>query len=577
VSWPFREVWGVDFEFHAPPGHRPRPICLVARELNTRRLERRWLWEEPAAPPPYPTDPGALFVAYYASADLGCHLALGWPLPARVLDLYAEFSRRTSGLAVPNGRRLLGALSYHGLDALAAVEKREMQGLAMRGGPFTPSERAALLDYCQSDVDALAGLLPAMAPEIDLPRALLRGRYMAAAARMEWNGVPIDTATLARLRANWDHIQDRLIARIDAGYGVFEGRSFRADRFGAYLARAGIPWPTLPSGQLALDDDTFREMARTYPAQIAPLREVRDSLSKLRLNNLAVGPDGRNRVLLSAFASKTGRNQPSNSSFIFGPSAWLRGLIKPGPGRAVAYLDWEQQEFGIAAALSGDTAMMEAYRSGDPYLAFAKQAGAVPPEATKDTHGPQRELFKACVLAVQYGMGEVSLAQRIGKPVAYARQLLALHRQTYPTYWAWSEAAVNRAMLHGRLHTAFGWQVHVGPDANPRSLANFPMQANGAEMLRLASSEATEGGVQVCAPVHDALLVEGPADQIEEVVGQTQAAMRKASEVVLAGFPLRTEAKVVAYPGRYMDKRGRVMWDTVQDLLPQGGGRCNGP
>ena len=48
--------------------------------------------------------------------------------------------------------------------------------------------------------------------------------------------------------------------------------------------------------------------------------------------------------------------------------------------------------------------MMEAYPSGDPYLAFAKQAGAVPAHATKDTHHAKREQFKACVLAVQYGM-----------------------------------------------------------------------------------------------------------------------------------------------------------------------------
>ena len=38
-------------------------------------------------------------------------------------------------------------------------------------------------------------------------------------------------------------------------------------------------------------------------------------------------------------------------------------------------------------------------------------------------------------------------------------------------------------MLHGRLHTAFGWEVRAGPEANPRSLANFPMQDNGAEMM----------------------------------------------------------------------------------------------
>jgi DNA polymerase I len=60
--------------------------------------------------------------------------------------------------------------------------------------------------------------------------------------------------------------------------------------------------------------------------------------------------------------------------------------------------------------LSGDLAMQAAYRSGDPYLAFAKQAGAVPSDATKRTHGPTRELFKQCALAVQYGMEAESLA-----------------------------------------------------------------------------------------------------------------------------------------------------------------------
>ena len=55
-----------------------------------------------------------------------------------------------------------------------------------------------ILDYCESDVDALARLLPAMLPRIDLPRALLRGRYMAAAAAMEYAGMPIDVPTCWR-------------------------------------------------------------------------------------------------------------------------------------------------------------------------------------------------------------------------------------------------------------------------------------------------------------------------------------------------------------------------------------------
>jgi hypothetical protein len=68
------------------------------------------------------------------------------------------------------------------------------------------------------------------------------------------------------------------------------------------------------------------------------------------------------------------------------------------------------------------------------------------------------------------------------------------------------------------------------------------MQANGAEMMRLACCEATEKGVGVCCPVHDALLIEAPAHEIEAAVEATRAVMQKASEIVLAGFPLRTEA-----------------------------------
>jgi len=563
----FQEVWLADFEFRAPAGERPSPICLVARELRTGRTLRLWQDELLAQRvPPYPLGPEALFVAYYASAELGCHLALGWPTPVRILDLFAEFRCLTSGLTVPCGNGLLGAMAYFGLDGIESDEKTSMRELAMRGGPYTNAEKVALLDYCESDVLALSRLLPVMFPKIDLPRALLRGRYMAAAAKIERNGVPIDADTLGRLRANWTSIQDRLIVAIDRNYGIYDGRTFKTDRFAAWLATKGIPWPRLTSGALDLTEDTFRQMARSY-VEVAPISELRHALSQLRLSELAVGSDGRNRCLLSAFQARTGRNQPSNSRFIFGPSVWLRGLIQPKPGHAVAYLDYEQQEFGIAAALSGDQAMQAAYASGDPYLEFAKQAGAVPLDATKASHKQQRDLFKACVLAVQYGMGPQSLAERIGQPEYQARELLRLHQETYPTYWSWSDAAINHAMLRGWLHTVFGWRVQVGPDANPRSLANFPMQANGAEMLRLACCLATERGIQVCAPVHDALLIEAPADDIDRVVADTETIMAKASRIVLDGFELRTEVKVVRHPDRYTDVRGERFWREVMSIL----------
>jgi DNA polymerase-1 len=487
-------------------------------------------------------------------------------MPTRILDLFTEFRCQTNGLPTVAGRSLIGALTAYGLDNIGAVEKTEMRDLILRGGPWSSEERGAILAYCESDVHALARLLPAMLPKVDIPRALLRGRYIAAVARMEHAGVPIDMETLTQFRAHWTDIQDALIARIDAEYDVFEERTFKAMKFAVWLERTGIPWPRLGTGGLNLSDEAFREVARSHP-QVAPLRELRSALSELRLNDLAVGRDGRNRCLLSPFQARTGRNQPSNSKFIFGPSVWLRGLIKPPPTHGVAYVDWSQQEFGIAAALSGDPNMMQAYRSGDPYLAFAKQAGAVPPEATRQTHSAQRDLFKACVLAVQYGMGPDALASRIGQPPVIARDLLRAHQETYRVFWRWSDASVDHAMCKNSLHTVFGWTIHVGEDSNPRSLRNFPMQANGAEMLRLACCLATERGVEVCAPVHDAVLICAPLDELEHDVAVMQGGMAEASRIVLDGFELGTDVKVIEYPNRYSDPRGEQMWREVSDLL----------
>ena len=122
-------------------------------------------------------------------------------------------------------------------------------------------------------------------------------------------------------------------------------------------------------------------------------------------------------------------------------------------------------------------------------------------------------------------------------------------------------------MLYGSLHTVFGWRVHVGEISNPRSLRNFPMQANGAEMMRLAACLATERGIEVCAPVHDAFLICAPLDRLDADIAAMRAAMAEASRVVLGGFELGTDASVVRWPDRYMDPRGQVMWEQVMRLL----------
>lgn len=563
----FQRIYCVDFEFTAPPGDTPTPLCMVALEVRSGRLIRSWFepGTSPTSPLPLDTD-DSLYVSYYSTAEIGCHLALGWGYPTHLLDLFVEFRRYSNGARWRLGNSLLDALAFFRIDAIEAAQKEDMRELAMRGGVYTQTEKSALLDYCQSDVVAVAKLLHAMAPGIDLPRSLLRGRYMTRLAKVENNGIPIDTSTLGELRTRWKDIQSKLIERVDQDYGVYEGAQFRQKKFAEFLVRNEIKWPKLPSGRINLSEDTFKSMSLLYP-QLNPLRELRSTLSKMRLNELAVGKDGRNRCILSAFRAKTGRNQPSNSKFIFGPAVWLRSLIKPTKGRAIAYIDWEQQEFGIAASLSCDKTMIAAYEAGDAYLEFAKQAGAVPPSGTKVSHKHEREKFKQCALAVMFGMGSKSLALKLGLAPIFGEELLNLHRRTYSTFWRWQQHVTHQARLRGYIETVFGWRLRVSDETSGPSLSNFPIQANGAEMLRLAITYAIDAGITVIAPVHDALLIEANSHELVAAIATTKMAMGRASRDVLSGFELRSDVKEFHYPERYVDERGIQTWDQIMSLL----------
>ena len=339
--------------------------------------------------------PTFFLFAFYASAEMGCHLALGWPMPARILDLFCEFRNATNGLTTVAGSGLLGALAAYGLDGIGAHEKDGMRDLILRGGPWSPEERRAILDYCETDVDALARLLPAMFAKghVDLPRALLRGRYMGAVAAMEHNGVPIDTAYLARLRTHWGHLQDRLIADIDSDYGVYDGRTFKADHFADYLARRkrlAVPG----SGRLALSDDDFREMARitrTSPPARATDRTVGATADRPRSRPrrpksvLAVGLQGEDRAQPAATRSSS-LGRPFGS--------WPN---QAAAGRALAYIDCAAR-VRHSGGVVGRRHMHDAYHSGDPYLAFAKQAHAVPHDATKKATPPSGNCSSSATL-----------------------------------------------------------------------------------------------------------------------------------------------------------------------------------
>jgi DNA polymerase I len=578
---PFKEIWLHDFEFVSQPGERPDVVCLAAHELRSGRTLRLWR-DELREQPPYRTDDGALFVSFVANAECACHLALGWPQPSNVLDLSPAFRNLTNGRSTPEGKGLIGAQRYYGLDAIGSKQKDAMQKRVMKGWPFTPEERQKILQYCYSDVDALARLLPKILPEIDLNIALYHGEFAAVSALMEHHGVPIDMEIFPPLadENTWGAVRDAMVPAIDAKYGVYargeNGEwSFNTGLFDAYCVREGIAWPRLESGKLNMKRKTFEDMSKGRP-QLEDLRQLRHTRDKMRKIKLAVGADGRNRTVLWPFKAKTSRTQPKASQWIFSPAVWLRSLIKPAPGMAVAYIDYSSMEFLIAAVLSDGhcgpvNAMLDMYKSGDPYLSFAKRVGAVPSSATKKSHAEVRDKYKVMLLATQYGMSAETLAGRLGVSSFEAHEMLNQHRELFAQYWKWSDDWVAHSLQTGVMRTAFGWEYRIGivePTVNARSIRNWPVQATGADILRIACILAARHGIRILAPVHDAVLIEAPLEHIEADVALMQEIMRRASRIVLNNdangtHELRTDAKIIRHPARYADKRGEDIWAYV--------------
>ena len=85
--------------------------------------------------------------------------------------------------------------------------------------------------------------------------------------------------------------------------------------------------------------------------------------------------------------------------------------------------------------------------------------------------------------------------------------------------------------------------------------------------LRLACCLGTERGIEICAPVHDAVLICAPLDRLEDDIATMRAAMAEASRIVLGGFELRTDATRILYPHRFQDSRGIGMWRQVMELI----------
>jgi DNA polymerase family A len=587
-SWA-RRIIVDDFEFTQNANKCNDPICFVTKELRSGECVK--LWRDQLDRHPFsPQDKDTILIAHAASAEMQCYLALGWPVPAHIIDTYAE-SRNHFNIAVSkndartNHCRLFDALAGFGIAPTrnrTTEEKTRWRDLFIANGPWTPELREGGLDYCADDVLDTERLFYRLAPTFRyMTEVFKRGKFAYAAAKVERTGIPIDMSTFYDYREHREMLVQRLVEDINEGLNIYVGASLNNALFGKWLAEAGIhDWPRTRTGDLKTDKETLKDMEGVHPS-IVKIKELQKTISGMKNNDLslAIGADGRNRTSVRAFGASSSRNTPRASEFIFGQAKWYRNLIKPEQGFSLAYFDYEQQEFAIAAVLSKDEAMKQAYLTEnpltgkcDPYMAMVLMTGFEPTAAN-------RRLFKTCTLGIQYGSGPRRLARQLGIPFQKARDLHLMHRMLFPKFWDWTTRIAHHAMAYNELHTVYGWTtrpaltprndcpgIYTDPP-NIRAICNFPMQANGGEILREATCRAVDAGVDVCGLVHDAIVIVSPTSRFAEDKAKTLAAMEEASRLVLGGFTLRIEEVSVSWPHNFADKDGAPMWAEIQRLM----------
>jgi hypothetical protein len=437
VSGNFSTVVVCDFEYEIADGDLPNVLCMVAYVLseNLQHVRTIRMWRgDFGSSPPFDIGPNTLFVAYSAWAEMTCFTTLGWKFPEQIFDQHTAYLA-ASNILLPHNpdelrkrprKRLSDACRAYGIEGWENIDK-ETIARDIGQGRWRDHGREAVFEYCEEDVRASTALLhkqlrghPRL-PRANVEHVLHWSNYSAkAVAQIQARGMPIDVSLWNLVQENKMAVVRRLLQRFDPSYGsdnpiYTPDGEWSYDRFEQWLASAGVTaWPRLESGRLDIDGDAFRMMS--YVPGVEGLHALRDSIGFIVRARIPIGRDGRNRPSLFPFCTATGRNAHAKS--LYNAHAGMRSFMVFPPDTIGVYLDWRTQEIAVAAALSGDAALIDAYRNGDVYYALAQICGLTedPDREHWKKHNPTvRSRMKSLQLGINYGMGVPSLARGLDR------------------------------------------------------------------------------------------------------------------------------------------------------------------
>ena len=606
-------VW--DFEF-ASIGGEIKPTSVAYKNILRKNSKTKFLWLrdkdgsvksetpfdfEQLCPSTYmdeDKEPKTLFVSFFGEAEYSCVKELGWKLFEHDhIDCYSEIKILKNGLW--NSFSLANIADKLGFDAGYAEDDKTNLRERLGQDKVTIDEIANVERYNIEDVKVTEQLFFYIThhyQEMDDPdiwvQALNRGDISKIAAKISRRGYPVDVNAWDKFLDNFDTVVEKVLEKAHNETGCFpkngEKRKFDHNAFTQLVEKLNIyQWPRTDGGSYMTDKDTLRRFDR-YP-EIKLIKEAQNLKNSTKLKDLPIDRrDDRAKTLCSYFGTKTGRATPSTAKHLPNMPPCFRPFLVPEYDKPLLFVDYKQQEFAVAAALSDDKVMLDTYNQADPYVYLGHLAGILPLTAGKEH--PKRQMYKTVCLMTMYGAGVRSMATDMNEPIEVAEKALQDHQRLFHKFWKWQQEYLDAFMMEGIKTVADGWTFRIPEGSTFRkfgehkgysenTLKNFPIQATAAAILYRALLKLDDRGYRVIGTMHDEIIIELDADWNDQddtekgysVPNQKQIAeIRSLMELAayeITGVTIGTTYDILFHGMRLMpkEKKDQELWKFIAE------------
>ncbi len=360
-------------------------------------------------------------------------------------------------------------------------------------------------------------------------------------AEMELAGFLVDAGALQAFGQALDKAIAQLEERICSYAGPFNINSPK--QLGEVLfERLGLPSYKKTKTGYSTSAEVLEKLRGAHPI-VGEVLEYRQyaKLKSTYVDGLlkVISPDGRVRTSFQMTVTATGRLSSTEPNLQNIPTrtelgSELRRMFVAGPGQILVDADYSQIELRLLAHISGDQAMVDAFRSGEDFhTVTAAHVFAVPVE---DVTPAMRRAAKAVNFGIVYGISPFSLSQDLGVTVAEAKAYMDAYFHRFPGVKAYMDQVVERARADGFVETPMHRRRALpeikSSNHNMRAFGervalNMPIQGAAADIIKLAmvrvhrQLKEADLAARLIMQVHDELIVECPeteADQVKTIL-----------------------------------------------------------